>query len=169
MAAPRPQEKNMKKGVRGFTLIEMLMVFVIMGIVLSLASPKLAKASGQMAVRNSRNEVSAMVSLARALAIQNGRSASFIQEGNTVRVELATGSGATTDTVASRDLAEQHKVALGPSDKLVIPFDPRGFAIPTTKDESRTIQITRDDFTDTVCVFGLGKISTDSDKCSALQ
>jgi type II secretion system protein H len=159
----------MRNGDRGFTLIEMLMVFVIMGIVLSLASPKLAKAAGQMAVRNSRNEVSAMISLARALAIQNGRRAVFIQEGNVVRVELETGSGTTTDTVAARDLASQHKVALGPNAKLSIPFDPRGFAIPTSKDESRTISIKRDDFTDVVCVFGLGKISTDSDKCATLQ
>ncbi|HEY9427742.1 MAG TPA: prepilin-type N-terminal cleavage/methylation domain-containing protein [Gemmatimonadaceae bacterium] len=153
----------------GFTLIEMLMVFVIMGIVLSLASPKLSKAAGQMAVRNSRNEVSAMISLARALAIQNGRRAVFIQEGNTVRVELARGSGTTTDTTTMRDLATQHKVALGPNAKVTIPFDPRGFAIPISKDDPRLITIKRDGFTDTICVFGLGKISTDSDKCAAMQ
>lgn len=159
----------MRNRSSGFTLIEMLMVFVIMGIVLSLASPKLVRAAGQMAVRNSRNEVSAMISLARALAIQNGRRTLFVQEGNVVRVELAKGLGATTDTVAARDLAAQHKVALGPSAKLVIPFDPRGFAIPTAKDESRVISISRDDFSDVVCVIGLGKISTDSDKCATLQ
>jgi Tfp pilus assembly protein FimT len=147
----------------------MLMVVVITGIVLSFASPKLGTAASQMAVRNSRNEVSAMISLARALAIQNGRKTSFIQEGNSVRVELALGFGAATDTMAMRDLAAQHKVALGPNAKLTIPFDPRGFAIPISKDESRTITITRDAFADTVCVFGLGKISTDSDKCVALQ
>ncbi|HEY9450796.1 MAG TPA: prepilin-type N-terminal cleavage/methylation domain-containing protein [Gemmatimonadaceae bacterium] len=159
----------MRNGDGGFTLIEMLMVFVIMGIVLSLASPKLSKATGQMAVHNSRNEVSAMISLARALAIQNGRRTMFIQEGNAVRVELAQGSGTATDTMAMRDLAAQHMVALGPNAKVTIPFDPRGFAIPISKDESRTITITRDGFTDTVCVFGLGKISTDSDKCAAMQ
>ncbi len=158
-----------RAGSSGFTLIEMLMVFVIMGIVLSLASPKLSRAAGQMAVRNSRNEVSAMISLARALAIQNGRRAAFIQEGNTVRVELAQGSGSATDTMAIRDLSAQHKVALGPNAKVTIPFDPRGFAIPTSKDQSRVITMTRDGFTDTVCVFGLGKISTDSDKCATLQ
>ena len=159
----------MRNGDGGFTLIEMLMVFIIMGIVLSLASPKLSKAAGQMAVRNSRNEVSAMISLARAVAIQNGRRTMFIQEGNAVRVEMATGSGAATDTMAMRDLAAQHKVALGPNAKVTIPFDPRGFAIPISKDDSRIITITRDGFTDTVCVFGLGKISTDSDKCAAMQ
>lgn len=159
----------MRNGIRGFTLIEMLLVFVIMGIVLSLASPKLGKAAGQMAVRNSRNEVSAMISLTRALAVQNGRRATFIQEGNTVRVELARGYGASADTMAMRDLATQHKVALGPADKLEIPFDPRGFAIPSNKDESRTISIARDGFNDTVCVIGLGKISTDSEKCAVLQ
>ena len=47
----------------GFTLIEMLMVVVIMGIVLSMASPKLTTAASQMAVHNARNEVSAMISL----------------------------------------------------------------------------------------------------------
>ncbi len=158
-----------RDGSGGFTLIEMLMVFVIMGIVLSLASPKLGRAAGQMAVSNSQNEVSAMVSLARALAIQNGRRADFIQEGSTVRVELAKGYGSATDTMAIRDLAGQHKVVLGPNDKLVIPFDPRGFAIPTNKDESRIVTIKRDDFTAVICVFGLGKISTEADKCAALD
>ncbi len=159
----------MRNRSSGFTLIEMLMVFVIMGIVLSLASPKLSRAAGQMAVSNSRNEVSAMISLARALAIQNGRRAAFVQEGNVVRVELATGFGATTDTVTARDLASQHKVVLGPNAKLSIPFDPRGFAIPNAKDESRIISISRDDFNGVVCVIGLGKISTDSNKCAALE
>ncbi|HET7620375.1 MAG TPA: prepilin-type N-terminal cleavage/methylation domain-containing protein [Gemmatimonadaceae bacterium] len=158
----------MRNRSSGFTLIEMLMVFVIMGIVLSLASPKLGRAAGQMAVSNSRNEVSAMVSLARASAIQNGRPSFFVQEGNTVRVEVANGFGA-TDTLAMRDLAAQHKVGLGPNEKLVIPFDPRGFAIPNAKNEARTVTIERDDFTGVVCVFGLGKISTDADKCAALQ
>lgn len=159
----------MRNGDRGFTLVEMLLVVVIMGIVLSLASPKLGTAASQMAVRNSRNEVSAMISLTRALAVQNGRRATFVQEGNTVRVELAQGYGSTTDTMATRDLAGQHKVALGPSAKLTIPFDPRGFAIPGSVGESRTIAITRDAFADTVCVIGLGKISTDGNKCSILQ
>jgi type II secretion system protein H len=153
----------------GFTLIEMLMVVVIMGIVLSIASPKLTTAASQMAVHNARNEVSAMISLTRALAVQNGRRATFVQEGNSVRVELARGYGSTTDTVAARDLAEQHKVALGSSAKLEVPFDPRGFAIRSSADESRIISIQRDGFTDTVCVIGLGKISTDGNKCSTLQ
>jgi type II secretion system protein H len=169
MAASRLQENDMRNRSSGFTLIEMLMVFVIMGIVLSLASPKLATAAGRMAVSNSRNEVSAMISLARALSVQNGRRAMFVQEGNTVRVELAQGYGAATDTVAVRDLAAQHKVVLGPSTKLTIPFDPRGFAIPASKDESRVITIKRDDFTGTVCVFGLGKISTDGNQCANLK
>jgi hypothetical protein len=129
----------------------------------------MGKAAGQRAVRYSRNEISALISLTRALAVQNGRRATFVQEGNIVRVELARGYGTATDTMAMRDLATQHKVALGPSDQLTIPFDPRGFAIPNSEDESRIISITRDDFTDTVCVIGLGKISTDSDKCAVLQ
>lgn len=157
----------MRNGDRGFTLIEMLLVFVIMGIVLSLAAPKLGKAAGQMAVRNARNEASAMISLTRALAIQNGRRATFVQEGGTIRVELAQGYGSSVNVMAERDLAAQHGVTLGPSDKLEIPFDPRGFAIPSATDESRIIEIKRDGFTDEVCVIGLGKISTD--KCSVLQ
>ena len=86
-----------------------------------------------------------------------------------MRVELAKGYGSTTDTVAARDLAGQHKVSLGPSEKLEIPFDPRGFAIRSSADESRIISVQRDVFTDTVCVIGLGKISTDGNKCSTLQ
>lgn len=159
----------MRTGDRGFTLIEMLLVIIIMGIVLSMASPKLGTAAAQMAVHNARNEVSAMISLARALAVQNGRRASFIQEGNTVRVELALGYGSATDTIATRDLAGQHKVTVGPSQALEIPFDPRGFAIRSSTDGSRIISVRRDAFTDTVCVIGLGKISTDGNKCSVLQ
>lgn len=157
----------MRVGNRGFTLIEMLLVFVIMGIVLSMAAPKLGRAAGQMAVRNAQHEVSAMISLTRALAVQNGRRATFVQEGGAIRVELSRGYGSAVDVIAARDLGTQHKVTLGPSDKLEIPFDPRGFAIPGSSGASRLIAITRDGFADTVCVIGLGKIATD--KCGILQ
>jgi type II secretion system protein H len=156
----------MRIGDRGFTLIEMLLVFVIMGIVLSLAAPKLGQAAGQMAVHNARNEVSAMISLTRALAVQNGRRATFVQEGGTVRVELSKGYGSAVDIMAVRDLSTQHGVTVGPSEKLEIPFDPRGFAIPDNSGPARLMEISRDRFTDEVCVIGLGKISTD--KCSIL-
>ena len=156
----------MRIGDRGFTLIEMMMVFVIMGIVLSLAAPKLTRAAGQMAVRNAWNEVSSMISLTRAVAVQNGRRATFIQEGGLVRVELSKGYGSATDTMAVRDLFGQHGVTVGPSDKLEVPFDPRGFAIPDNSGPDRLIEISRDGFKDTVCVIGLGKITTD--KCSVL-
>ena len=157
----------MRIGDRGFTLIEMLLVFVIMGIVLSMAAPKLQRAAGQMAVRNARHEVSAMISLTRAVAVQNGRRATFVQEGNVIQVDLSRGYGTAVDIVAERDLGTQYGVTVGPSEKLEIPFDPRGFAIPSSTDEPRIIEIKRDDFADEVCVIGLGKISTD--KCSVLQ
>ena len=157
----------MRNSERGFTLIEMLLVFVIMGIVLSLAAPKLGRAAGQMAVRNARNEVSAMISLSRALAIQNGRRATFRQDGGIVLVTVEKGIGALVDTVSLRDVGAQYGVSVGPSATLDIPFDPRGFAIPDGSDVERTFAITRDGFADAVCVVGLGKISTD--KCDVLQ
>ncbi|HEY9516451.1 MAG TPA: prepilin-type N-terminal cleavage/methylation domain-containing protein [Gemmatimonadaceae bacterium] len=152
----------MRNSERGFTLIEMLLVFVIMGIVLTLAAPKLGRASGQMAVRNARNEVSAMISLSRALAIQNGRRANFRQDGAIVLVTLENGIGGNLDTMALRDMGAKYGVLVGPSALLNVPFDPRGFTNGSTT--PRTIAISRDGFADTVCVIGLGKISTD--RCS---
>lgn len=149
----------MRNSERGFTLIEMLMVFVIMGIVLTLAAPKLGRAAGQMAVRNARNEVSSMISLTRSLAVQNGRRANFRQDGNIVLVTLQQGIGSNLDTMAIRDMGSRYGVIVGPSALLNVPFDPRGFTNGSVA--PRTIAITRDEFADTVCVIGLGKISTD--------
>lgn len=157
----------MRNSERGFTLIEMLLVIVIMGIVLSLAAPKLGRSAGQMAVRNTRNEISAMLSQSRAFAIQNGRRTNFRQDGGIVLITIEKGVGNKLDTLMLRDLGSEHGVTLGPAATLTIPFDPRGFAIPDNSDVDRTIAVTRDAFADTVCVIGLGKISTD--RCSTLQ
>ncbi|HET7583742.1 MAG TPA: GspH/FimT family pseudopilin [Gemmatimonadaceae bacterium] len=146
----------MRSSRRGFTLAELLIVIVIMGVVSVIALPKATDMMTSLGVRSATQSVAAYLARTRAAAIQTGRTATFVRSGNVVWVRV-TRSGGAVDTIGRpRDLAAEHSVTLSGPD--TIAYNPRGFAValPATT----AIVVTRDSERDSVCIFGLGKIST---------
>ncbi len=141
---------------RGFTLIELMIVIAIMGIVSLIAFPKASSMMTSLGVRSATQNVATYLAKTRAAAIQTGRTATFVREGNVVWVRI-TRSGGVVDTIGRpRDLHAEHGVVLSGPD--TIAFNARGFvvALPATA----AIVAARDAKRDSACVFGLGKIST---------
>jgi Tfp pilus assembly protein FimT len=150
----------MKSHHRGFTLIELLIICSIMSILSLVSLPKITAALGKLGVRSAKQEVASYLVQARALAIQNGRAACFIRNGNRIQVALDCGNGAFTP-ISDQDLHTLHGVTLStrPVGRDTVRFDPRGLLVGNP---GFVAVVTRDAVRDSVCMVGLGRIGTDA-------
>lgn len=141
----------------GFSLIELMIVVALVGILTLVTAPTGRRIMVNNAMRSAKQEVAAMLAVARASAIHNGRPTKFVRTSNVVHVRLE--MGAQYDTVGvPLDLSE-HKVALAMSPD-TIRFDPRGFA-PGIAGAYQSIRFSRAGRTDSVCVTRFGRIITE--------
>ena len=141
----------------GYTLAEMIVVLVIFGVVVGLSIPRLHGAQSSAGLRSARQQTAIYLAQAHALAVQRGREAWFVRNGNSVSVSVDS-SG--TQVVYSRahDLQREHGVVIPTTSRDTIKFDPRGFAIGASTVEK--VVLTRDGMRDSVCVTKLGKVIT---------
>ena len=153
----------MRRTRHGFSFIEMLMVFVILGIILSLGLPRFTDARRSLAVRSARDNVAAYMATARAAAIRRGQPARFVVDGSTIDVEVETASGAFVPltlradgtTASRRDLGLDFGVIIESSGATTIEYNPRGFA---QLGGTQRFAVVRQEKRDSVCVSGLGVI-----------
>lgn len=147
----------------GFTLIELLIVMTLMGIMGMFAYPKLRGTTTSWSTRSARQQVTSMLIVARAAAVQNGSEARFIRNGNVVRVTVD--SSGTYVTLAARNLYTEHGVTLstGGAARDTVRFDPRGIAIGLTG--VAMFKFTNATVKDSICVSKLGKVARTG--CSA--
>lgn len=151
-AGPRPRA--------GYTLAELMIVVLIMGIMASLLVKPVVKVFGASARRSARREAVAYLFRARTIAIQQSRTSQLVRSGNTLKIRVDS-SGTMVRLGTVRDLGVAYGVTLttSPSGADTTKFDPRGFRLNTTTPK---IIVTRDAVADTVCATGLGKIMTGS-------
>ena len=140
---------------RAFTLLELLIVISIVGILTLVAVPRLQQASSATKLRSAKREVSALLTQARASAIQNGRSTSFVRNGNQLSVIIDNDAG--PQIVLRRDLSTAYGATLT-SSRDTVPFDPRGLIAGNSSTIVVGVQI--GESRDSVCVIALGKIVT---------
>lgn len=150
----------MRRTRRGFTLVEILIVIVLMGILATIALPKLSSLSRRYTVDSAKQDIAAYLAQARAIAIENGRNGWFIRKGDTILVAIDTSSGAPPKRFASPvDLQSKYGVSVTmPTNPDSIRYDPRGFAVGLGGTVAIVIQ--KSEVRDSVCVIGLGRIST---------
>lgn len=139
----------------GFTLVEMLMVVIVVGLGLLIALPKFRTALGQSNLVSARAAVIGMHSVARATAA-SGRSAVVRMTGNTVYVtatpRLKPGAG-TRDTVAlPRNMSSIYGVTLSPSVDTIL-IDQTGIGR-----NGSDIILTKSTFKDTIEVNTYGRV-----------
>ena len=148
----------MRVNRRGFSLIELVIVIVVMGMLGMFAYPRLRGSTNGMSVRSARQQTTEMLVIARAAAVQNGSEARFIRAGNVVRVTVD--SSGTFVTLTARDLYTEHGVTVavgGAAPRDTVRFGPRGVAIGLTG--FSTIKFTNSTVTDSICVSKLGKVA----------
>ena len=144
----------MRRSRSGFTLIELMMVIIIMGVVLAFALPKFNSLRNSGKLGAAKVHVMSSMTTARAAAIQNGRVARWSISGNSIGVTAANPTGTMVTIAAPIDFAAQYNVTLRATQNTV-DFDSRGMA----SNLSATMKIyVVGSTTDSVCVTRLGVV-----------
>jgi prepilin-type N-terminal cleavage/methylation domain-containing protein len=145
---------SLPRGRRGFSMAELLIVLVIMGISLAIVAPKLSGVVRVSAIDGALNQVSGDLQFARLLAIRNGwpvRLATTAAGTYTI-VEDPAGANRTLKAVALRN--DYPGVSLTAT---TITFDSRGMV--TSGDAAVTAS--RQGRSGTLRVTGVGRIRRD--------
>lgn len=138
----------------GFTFIELLMVFVIFGLVFAFAMPRFVSIRTRYNVHSARDRIAATLATARAAAIRNGRTATFRRSGNAILVTSS--NGVTVDTVVRpADLNGEFGVTLTATSDAV-GFNPRGFSTLTA---TQKFVVTYAGASDSVCISPRGIVN----------
>jgi general secretion pathway protein H len=92
---------------RGFTLLELLIVLVVMGIMLAVAGPRIGKALTGLSIKTTARKVAAAMRYARSRAVSSGQAYNVVFDGEKRRV-LVIQSPQTSmfDTVLSNNEAD---------------------------------------------------------------
>jgi len=142
---------------QGYTLTEMLIVVVIVGLLTLFALPKFSGLVERNRLTAARDEISAAIATARAAAVQKGRSATLWMSGNQMWVTVVTSNaGATTTVVPVKSFTTLYNVSVAASDS-AITFDLRGFASPRLAATGMFL-ITGGSRRDSVCITTAGQI-----------
>lgn len=143
----------------GFTLIEAVIVFVLVGILSALAFPKLTGASAKNNVRSARGHAISLYAKARAAAIETSRSTTLNFTGSrawiTATPRIVALAGSTRDTIGQvENLTSIYGVTLTFNPTGTLTIDPRGMGSSTVT----TVWMTRNGFTDSMVVSGFGRV-----------
>ncbi len=146
----------------GFTLIEMLVVVVLIGLIVTIALPRLAETYTRRATRLAADQFALTHSLARSAAVRYGRTSELHvnSASRQVWVEVDnTPSGGTVDTVGRVRTIGDANMSMS-STRTMICFDARG--LPTTRGTCQsgdvTVYFSMNGRVDTVQVTALGKV-----------
>lgn len=163
LAAIPPMPPNQRPSMptrRGFTLTEMLIVIIIVGIITAVALPKLDSARTKAALRSAKQELAAYLATTRAAAIRRSQPAQFYTASNKIWATVAQPDGTRASLTGSVYLDRSLNVtitigtAVGATDSII--FDPRGMATLTS---SKKFVLTRNSTKDSLCVSRLGLIA----------
>lgn len=116
---------------RGFSAIELLVVFVIIGIIAAFGIPRVRTAVLKSNVRSAKAAMGTLVVKARAAAVARGCNATMtLTSGNTgtVSISVCADTGTGIQILGGVDsLAARFSVAMAPN-PTTLTFDPRGLA-----------------------------------------
>jgi prepilin-type N-terminal cleavage/methylation domain-containing protein len=143
---------------RGFSAIELLVVFVIIGIIAAFGIPRVRSAVIKSNVRSAKAAMGTLVAKARAAAVARGCNATMtLTSGTTgtVSISVCTVTGTGMQVLGGVDsLAARFNVAMTPSTS-TLQFDPRGLAVNYA---SLVVGFSSNSISDSVIVNPLGQV-----------
>ena len=144
-------------GRKGFSLIEMLSVFIIVGLILAIGFPRLQNNLEKQNIRSSKALLATLVATARGTAVQRGCSATLNMTADSVWVTACgINPPAASVTVGTKKLVgSEFNVTLAPSAAAVV-YDPRGIS---TTFQTTSVRIVGAHFTDSVVINQVGKVT----------
>ncbi|MFQ5689516.1 MAG: Tfp pilus assembly protein FimT/FimU [Gemmatimonadota bacterium] len=148
----------------GFTLVEVLIAMVLMGIMMAIALPPLRSSQEWRVVHSAADEFAARHSMARAAAVRRGRLAELHIDAGTgrlwVEVDTSAARAGVMDTLGPvLDVADQFGVTVT-STRSRFCFDVRGLATQTSgcPPGDATVVFSRGSYADTVRTSVVGKV-----------
>ena len=138
----------------GFTLAELLVVLVIIGIALAMAVPRLQGALQESAVQSALNRVASDVTLTRIRAVRTARRAVLVVNAAGTGYTVVVDPAGTPSTFKTVSFANDYKgLTLSPVNDSVA-FDSRGMLVQGTG----TISATRQGRTESLTISGVGRV-----------
>jgi prepilin-type N-terminal cleavage/methylation domain-containing protein len=148
----------MSRNRTGFTLLELLIVIVMIGILLAMAMPKLNKVDAQASTSSAVRVIAGQLATARAAAMHTGYPARMTIGGTSIQVETSDSLGIYAALGKMVELADLGvTVTTDPESEVV--FDSRGFA--TGIDDVQRFIVDAGSSgvpKDTVCVASVGLV-----------
>lgn len=149
--------EHRRRGASGFSLFEMLVVIVMIGLMSLFAFPRVVQVFDQSQVRGARQAVLNKFNTARMNARQSGRSTFLVRNGTVFWIERSPRVtpliGSTRDTVGGYlNLRASWGVEATGFDEVRI--DPRGLV----QGAPHTLSLTRNTTTDAISITGFGMV-----------
>ena len=140
---------------RGFTLIEVLIAIGLVALLTAFSFPRIGRALARQNCRSGRGAVETMHSMARNVAIQRGRRAALVFQGNTAVVVSRHPVTGAVDTIGSpSDLHSRYGVTLTASRDTLL-FDPRGVGMESS---NTTISVQRGPYVEGLVISPMGRV-----------
>ncbi len=144
-------------GRRGFSLIEMMFVFVLAGVIMAIGFPRLKNGLEKQNIRNSKALLTTLVATARGTAVQRGCNATLNMTADSVWVTACgVNPPAASVTVGTKKLVgSEFSVTLVPSAASIV-YDPRGLR---TSFATTSVRIVGAHYSDSVIINQVGKVT----------
>ena len=142
----------------GFTLVEMVMIIVIMGIMMMMMFPKMQGWSARADAQGARTSVTALLARARAAAVSSNRqvTVTFASARGLATASPRLSGAGTVDTIGSPlSLDLQYGVTMTP-DNWSVTYDPRGIG---TNIDTWTVTATKSGHSAALTVAPYGRIN----------
>lgn len=139
---------------RGFTMIELMIVIVLVGAMASFAFPRIGDAITKQRVKSARTAIVSLHAKARANAIQRGAQTTFRLDKNVVTITSRHPLTGAADTVGVESLVSRYGVEVK-SSRVSLVFDPRGLGMESDQTE---IAITRGKWGEKILISARGRV-----------
>ncbi len=143
-------------GRKGFSLIELMFVFVVAGVILAIGFPRLQNGLEKQNIRSAKALLSTLVATARGTAVQRGCAATLNMTTDSIWVTACgvNPPAASVQIGTKKLVGDEFNVTLAPSAASVV-YDPRGIA---TVFQTTSVRITGAHYTDSVVINSVGKV-----------
>lgn len=137
---------------RGFSLVEMLIAVILIGIVVLMAMPRIERALVRRDLSSARSGVVSLIQRAKAAAVQRRQAVTVNVSSSMAWLTAATSGG--SQIIASLNLSAQYNVS-ATSSAATLTFQPTGLVVSGTP---FTVWLSRATRPDSIRVTGYGKI-----------